>query len=379
MTLADALNPVLARLRSRLAQTPLPRFWRWWSGELLSFLPPRWRAVLSVEDACVLLQAEGEGFAVTAESAGLRQSLLTLQADQREEWPQVLERSLDDARRAQRRLLLLPASSLLRRNLILPAAALENLPAVLGFELDRQTPFKADQVYFDSRILRQDSGAKQVQVELLVVPRPVLDAELTRLGELAAGLSAVDVMDARGNRVGVNLLPQERRASLPRTQPMIQAALLAASVMLVMFGMGQVIDNRVGAVEAMQAEVEVQRDNARAVVALRKQLEDAAAAANFLAVQKQTQASMLLLLNEVTRTLPDDTFLERLSVSGNQVSITGFSSQATRLVGFLQESPLLRDAALNGSIQNDPRVGRDRVTITVNYGPQAHTPAQVKP
>ena len=106
---------------------------------------------------------------------------------------------------------------------------------------------------------------------------------------------------------------------------------------------------------------------------------DAAAAANFLAVQKQTQASMLLLLNEVTRTLPDDTFLERLSVSGNQVSITGFSSQATRLVGFLQESPLLRDAALNGSIQNDPRVGRDRVTITVNYGPQAQTPAQVKP
>jgi general secretion pathway protein L len=162
---------------------------------------------------------------------------------------------------------------------------------------------------------------------------------------------------------------------MPRAHPIIQSSLFAVSVLLVLFGMGQVTENRLGAVASMQAEVEVQRENARVVVALRKQLEDAAAAANFLAVQKQTQASMLQLLSEITRTLPDDTFLERLSVSGNQVSITGFSAQATRLVGFLQESPVLRDAALNGSIQPDPRVARDRVTITVNYGP----PAEVKP
>lgn len=375
MTLADALNPVLARLRSRFAQTPLPRFWRWWTGELLSFLPPRWREVLTVEDACVVLQAEGEGFAVSAERGGLRRPLLSLASDEREQWAQLLERGLDDSRRGQRRVLMLPASRLLRRTLSLPAAALENLDAVLGFELDRQTPFKADQVYFDSRVLRQDAGAKQVQIELLVVPKPVLDTELTQLGSIAAGLSAVDVVDAHGSRLGVNLLPPSQRASMPRAHAIAQSALLAVSVLLVLFGMGQVTDNRLGAVESMRAQVEVQRENARAVVALRKQLEDAAAAANFLAVQKQTQASMLQLLSEITRTLPDDTFLERLSVSGNQVSITGFSGQATRLVGFLQESPLLRDAALNGSIQPDPRVARDRVTITVNYGP----PAQVKP
>ncbi|WP_395790364.1 PilN domain-containing protein [Aquimonas sp.] len=375
MTLADALNPVLARLRSRFAQTPLPRFWRWWTGELLSFLPLRWREVLTVEDACVVLQADGENFAVSAERGGLRRPLMLLAAGEREEWAQLLERGLDDSRRGQRRVLMLPASRLLRRTLSLPAAALENLDAVLGFELDRQTPFKADQVYFDSRILRQDPGAKQVQVELLVVPKPVLDTELNQLGSIAAGLSAVDVVDTHGSRLGVNLLPPSARASMPRAHPIIQSSLFAVSVLLVLFGMGQVTENRLGAVASMQAEVEVQRENARVVVALRKQLEDAAAAANFLAVQKQTQASMLQLLSEITRTLPDDTFLERLSVSDNQVSITGFSAQATRLVGFLQESPLLRDAALNGSIQPDPRVARDRVTITVNYGP----PAEVKP
>jgi general secretion pathway protein L len=124
-------------------------------------------------------------------------------------------------------------------------------------------------------------------------------------------------------------------------------------------------------VQSMQGEVEGQRERARVVTALRKQLEDAAAAANFLAVQKQTPASMVVLLDQLTGALPDDTFLERLSVSGNQLSITGFSSQATRLIGTLQSSEQLRDVALNGAIQPDPRVARDRFTITANFGPVA--------
>lgn len=370
MTLADAFNPVLARLRSRLAQTPLPRFWRWWVGELLSFLPPHWRELLEVEDHCLLLVPTSAGYQIEAERAGARAPLFELESDARDDWRQQLDTGLDEARRDQRRVLVLPEARLLRRSLTLPAAALENLPTVLGFELDRQTPFKPDQVYFDSRVLRHDSGGKQVQVELVVVPRPVLDAELERLGTLAGGLAGVDVIDAHGRRLGVNLLPTEQRASLPRTQPMIQAGLLAATVLLVLFSLGQLVQNRQQAVEQMQAEVENQRERARVVSALRKQLEDAAAAANFLAVQKQTQASMVVLLDELTQALPDDTFLERLSVSGNQISITGFSSQATRLIGTLQDSEQLRDVALNGAIQPDPRVARDRFTITAGFGPQ---------
>jgi general secretion pathway protein L len=373
MTLADALNPVLARLRSRLAQSPLPRFWRWWSGELLSFLPQRWREALAVEDACIVLRPDGEDVEVLAERGGVAAPLLRLPQEQRERWPQLLDDGLGDGRRELRRVLLLPASGLLRRALQLPAAALENLPAVLRFELDRQTPFKAEQVYFDSRVLRQDAGGKQIQVELVVAPRALMDTALDRLGALASGLAAVDAVDASGRRVGANLLPLERRASPPRTQPMIQAGLVLASIVLVMSGLGQVVANRQSAVEQMQAEVEAQRELARSATALRKQLEDAATAANFLAVQKQTQASMVLLLERLTRRLPDDTFLERLSVSGGQISLTGFSGQATRLVATLQEDPDLRDVALNGSIQPDPRVGRDRFTITAGYGPTAGT------
>lgn len=369
MTFADALNPVLARLRTRIAQTPLPRFWQWWTGELLSFLPPRWRDALAVEESCVLLRAHEGAVEVLAERGGRRSPLFELPADTREAWPQLIERQLDDSRRGQRRLLLLPAAKVLRRRLSLPVAALENLPSVLGFELDRQTPFKPDQVWFDSRVLSAEPAARQAQVELSVVQRVSLEAELERIGALAGGLSGVDVEDAEGRRLGVNLLPPERRLSLPRTWLMVQLGLVLASVLLVFFAMGQVVENRREAVAQMEQRVDAERERARAVSALRTQLDEAAAGANFLAVQKQTQPSMLVLLHEVSRLLPDDTFLERLSLSAGQLSLTGYSSQATRLISQMQESPLLREPALNGAIQPDARTGRDRFTITASYGP----------
>ena len=368
MTLADAFNPLLARLRSRLAQTPLPQFWRWWSGELLSFLPPRWREALAVEQACLLLSAADDGMRLELERAGQRKSVLQLEGGN-EAWGQRFQTEVDENLRALPVVLGLPSARVLRRTVALPVAALENLNAVLGFELDRQTPFKPEQVYFDSRVLRQDPGAKQAQVELLVVPRPVLEESVAALGGLSGRIAAVDVLDARSQRLGVNLLPVERRARQPRTQPLIQAGLVAASVVLVFFGLAQIVQNRQAAVAEMEELVQAQRERAREVGALRAQLEESAAAANFLAVQKQTQASMVLLLNELTQRLPDDTFLTRLSVSGNQVSLSGYSSQALKLVAELQESVVLKDAALSGGVQPEVRVARDMFTINASYGP----------
>src|SRR5260221_4983292 len=45
----------LARLRTRYARTPLPRFLAWWGRELASLLPARWRAALAERSDALLL------------------------------------------------------------------------------------------------------------------------------------------------------------------------------------------------------------------------------------------------------------------------------------------------------------------------------------
>src|SRR5690606_4834507 len=233
MAIADSLNPLLVRLKSRYAQSSFPRFLRWWIGELLACLPPRWRSVLAVEDARLLLRIEDDVLVVSERISGEIVERQRLGTGEDDNLPRTLERSLDEGQRQLRRVLLLPAGMVLRRTLQLPAAAAENLRTVLGFELDRQTPFRPEQVYYDYRVLRQEPGARQITVELALVQREALEAYVARLGTLANTLHSVDVALASGQLPGYNFLPAERRAQRDRTVLLINLGLITAIVLLV--------------------------------------------------------------------------------------------------------------------------------------------------
>lgn len=369
MPATDVLSQSLSRLRARYAQTPIPRFLRWWGGELRACLPQRWRDRFAVEDAALLLHRDGETIVLERQRGARVAELERFSRSPADDLPAAIDAALEDNDRNLRRVLLLPGQLVLRRTLTLPAAVQENLRTVLGFELDRQTPFKPDQVYFDSRVLPHDPAAKQIPVELALVTRERLQAALADIDGVASTLSGVDALDVGGQRMGFNFLPEDRRVSRRNTWLLLMLGLGAASVLFLLIALARITDNRADAVERLRADVEAQREEARTVQRLRDELEEAATGANFLAIEKERQPSTLLLLDELTRLLPDDTFLERLSVSRGELSINGQSGQAPKLVELLQASKLLRSPSLSGPIQPDARTGKDRFNITARYGP----------
>ena len=64
------------------------------------------------------------------------------------------------------------------------------------------------------------------------------------------------------------------------------------------------------------------------------------------------------------RRIPDSTSLEKVTISEGSVVLIGQSQQASALVGLLQGSPLIRRPTLTGSVQTDPRTGKERFTLT---------------
>ena len=370
-TISDQLAQSLSRLAARYAQSPIPRFLSWWGGELRACLPQQWRQRFRVSERSILLRLEGDELAVLAQREGMGKELGRLPATPPEALPAALNELLDEDSREARRILLIAPQAVLRRTLHLPVAALDNLSSVLGFELDRQTPFRADQVHYDSRVLPHDADAKQVPVQLALITRERLARELAGIDGLASTLSAVDAADAHGARAGFNFLPPEQRARRNHTFGWLMAGLALAALFFLWLGMGRIIDNRADAIERLQAEVEVQRDEARAVTRLRDELDAAAVGANFLAVEKANQPSMLLMLDELTRRLPDDTFLERMSVARGELTMAGQSTQAPKLVELLQDSETFRSPSLSGPIQPDARSGKDRFNIAAQFGKPA--------
>lgn len=370
----------LGRLQSRYAQSPLPRFLHWWGFELAALLPARWRAVFDAGNTRVFYEA-GAGTLELRLEEGARETLLASlpmtddTGERNAELPSAIDAALDETRLMRERWLLLPGGQVLRRRFTLPAAATEQLREVMRHELDRQTPFRADQVSYDCRVLAIDPVSKQAQVELLVLPKDKLDAALAPLGALAAGLSGVDARDGDGRVLRANLLPPERRRPRSFHALWINTGLLAFSMIALLFGLLHALDNRQAALRELQTTVDGRRHDAQLASALGKQLQQAVEGAGFLTRARAAKPPMLAVLADLSQRLPNNTWIERFSQSDQQVFLTGTSAEATALVQRLQASPLLRAPALSGSVQPDAATGRDRFTLTAELAEPAHAPA----
>lgn len=372
-TITQALDIRLARLRTRYARTPLPRFFAWWGRELASLLPTRWRALLAERSDALLFGVIGRELVLWRNGGDNSVELGRVSLDEPAEVQQsALSRllgQLDDA--DLRRFYCIDSRRALRRSLTLPAAAEDNLRQVLAFEMDRQTPFKADQVYFDYLVAARNASERNLQIELTVVPRAQLDADLAAMTPSAAStLDGVDTWrDAPGSgREGLNLLPAERRAKRKNLSARLNLALAGAAIVLLITVMLLSLANRESALAAMQVDVQKAGNEAKQVSQLRKTLQDTLDGANFLTRKKRETPLMVDLLSDLTTRLPDDTYLERINVDEkNKIEMQGLSDDASKLIGLLQKSEVLVNPSVQGTIQPDPRTKKDRFNITLDF------------
>ena len=361
MPAVDQLTTSLETLRLRLARTPLPGWGREAAAAWRSVLPPGLRPLLQGDSNRLLLDRQSDLLQVSvADAAGERPLGDVSLADP--ELRDALARRL--AGSAAPVWLMLPASAVLRRTLTLPAAAEARLRDVLAHEIDRQTPFSADQVSFEGRVLGRDATGQMLRVELLVMPRARLDQELQAIGPLAARLAGADVRDADGRGLGINLLAHTQRARGSDPSRRLNLALAGVAALALLLALGLVRFNRSEALESLRADVAQANTEVREARLARNQLVAKVEAANFLATRRAASPTMLELLDELTRRIPDDTSVDKLTVDDGRLVMVGQSRAAPALVGLLQESPILEEPALTGAVQADPRTGRDRFTLT---------------
>jgi general secretion pathway protein L len=339
-------------------------FWAWWTHAIASWLPLRIRKLFGLANERLILQAgedslrlalERDGDArelgmvpFVAEDAALHDPLLRLLAPRVADLP---------------RWLVLPAGAGLRRRMVLPAAAEARLREVLAFEIDRQTPFAAADVQHDVLLTsRRDDG--QIEVELVVVPRVVLEAALERLGPIAATLAGVELEAQGGRTLGVNLLPGARRHQ--RADPWLAWNLALATVVLLATAaaLWQTVTNRERATNAFEADVERLAADARLVSADKQQLMALVEGIEFLQALRAGRPTIVEVLDDLSNRLPDGTYLEKLSIEDDRILLIGLSREASSLVRLLEGSPHWRSPALTGALQPDPRTGRDRFTLT---------------
>ena len=88
----------------------------------------------------------------------------------------------------------IPGDKVIFKRLFLPSPTEENLKEVLGFEMDRYTPFVLEDVHFDFKIVKRDEEKKIIHVLLMVVKKDVVEYYLNLLQKIHIKVRGMEVL-----------------------------------------------------------------------------------------------------------------------------------------------------------------------------------------
>jgi general secretion pathway protein L len=260
----------------------------------------------------------------------------------------------------------------------LPARAQRDADSILALDLERATPFRAGDVYTASIIEDGPSAAGKVRARQVIARRSEIDSVRAALQPLGVEISEVDCWDVTGRLpMPINLLGS---ATEPGADARKGAGLLTLLALLCA-GLGGYMlwvtyDKYERALATLRAETDRAKREAQNV---RRTLDDGRAVlGEFAALEKmkRTRTPAVVVLDEVTKLLPDAAWVSEFRIEDDVVELTGLAKGATALPQVFERSVMFSDAALSAPLVFDQREERDRFSLKMKL--RATVPAAGK-
>src|ERR1700686_1166319 len=175
--MGNALNSLRQQARNAAHRVGLPRFWRWWSAELAPLIPAASRGamrrrltrpVVEFGDGEAIFWrpqvVDGELRLTEVARVALSGEAGDVAAAGRAAINAVATATAGEAMATPKVVVALPPRQVMRKTLVLPAAVEENLAQALSYDLDRHTPFRPEQLYFDAAFVDRFAARKTITV-----------------------------------------------------------------------------------------------------------------------------------------------------------------------------------------------------------------------
>lgn len=355
-------------------------FFAWWRNELLAALPPAWRERLSGGASGAPIALLPDAWVTLASSEGrLReQARLPLGGMEPPAQAAALQKLVvENGGRVDRAILALAPGTFIVRTIELPAAAEEALQQVVGFELDRHTPFKAAQARFAAQVIGRSRDGANIRVQLIAAPREVVDDLLRRAEGLGVRAAVVVPWDSQSENLQArqfNLIPEELRAASGwSADAKLAAALGAVFVLLFFAALILPIWQKREEVIALLPRLHNAKVESEKVQKTRSELEQLVNDANFIQGRKHAQVPVSLLIEDLARTFPDSTWVSALELkSGKQreIVLTGETSSATKVLELMEQINYLKNPSFRSPLTKVPGQTAEKFVIAAEIKPR---------
>jgi len=342
-------------------------FLAWWIGQLSDLLPARWGRLGSMRDDALVIEPVGppsgevDSIGVNLRRNG-RETLLgrfNLASDSVAELPRPPGRHW---------VLRLRQADVLAKTVTLPIAVENHVHQALAFQMDQETPFAPDEIYWSHFIAQRDRQSGRLSVRLLLVPRQ----------SLAALLGALERVGIVPNRAEIGDGPdRDRTLPLDGDGGLLDGAhrralLWPAAACCLLLALGTIAAPFVRqalSLGSLDREISDGRGTAVEAEKLRRELDRLSGTINLVESERDKAGRPLAILATLTRILPDDTYLTEVTLQQRKVTLSGRSAAAARLIGALSADEGLRNVTFAAPVTRLEPMHVELFTITAEIAP----------
>ena len=347
------------------------KFYTWWIDSILLLFPMWLRQIINPAKDNLIIECD-------AEHVSFR--FISSQKNVEEKYCCPLDDDIEIASAGNwlknktgtttRLFLQLADNKIIRKKLTLPLATKENLQQVLSFEMERHTPFKPEQAYFDYSI-KDNIDNNKLLVWFYVTPRSYIDQSLEKLKAFNILPDIACSNELETSEIKLNFLPQEKRQQKNSSQNnslwYFAATTLTMFLAVLYFPVFQLYQQS----NTLQTEIELYRNKAITAKKLQEEKDTILLKTNFLLTKQKKYFPVINLLNELTRIIPDDTWLSELSFTQHNIKIQGESDDASSIIEVIESSEKLHDSSFISPIVSNNIDNKDKFKLSAKIKKQS--------
>jgi general secretion pathway protein L len=257
-----------------------------------------------------------------------------------------------------------PPSAELVKHHTVPTAPKRQLDQLLRHELARITPFPADDLFWRWDGQPKFGDKSRTDVVLTMVPKQALASAIAALESVGLKPRFVEVGPTNRPRLLAITDGAERSTGL-----VLFKGLAWACAGLVVIALALPLVRQALALGATDDAIAELRPTIAQVEALRRGLTAEGAGRAVLQRELQRTGDVLQVLATVTRVLPDDTYLTDFALRERQMTISGRSASAPRLITLLSAEPAIRNTAFAAPVTRIEGATADVFSIKAEVAP----------
>jgi general secretion pathway protein L len=246
----------------------------------------------------------------------------------------------------------------------LPSVSAADMHQILRHEMPRITPFQADAVYWQWNSRPVPGDRSRLLVDLTIVPKVTISAALAVLNQLGVVPHHLEVGQPPSRSIPLTMetVGHTSVQAVRRSLVWATGALAAGAVLLPFLLQTWAFHRTQTAMDALQPAV-------HQVDILRHGINASTAGSDILARERQRTGDVPSILADVTRVLPDGSYLTDLALRQRQLTVGGRSKSAPNLITALSADQAFRNASFAAPVTRINGTELDVFSIRAEVAP----------